>query len=111
MPRHAPLIDEEEVQLNVGPVTLGGNLALPPEAKGIVLFAHGSGSGRHSPRNRFVASHLNESALRRLGSRTKELKIIPGASHLFEEPGKLEEVAHYAAEWFGRYLTGAAAAR
>jgi len=34
----------------------------------------------------------------------KELKIVPGASHLFEEPGKLEEVARLAAEWFGRYL-------
>src|SRR5947207_14710414 len=63
MPRHAPLIDEEEVQFTVGPVTLAGNLALPADATGIVLFAHGSGSGRHSPRNRFVASHLQESGL------------------------------------------------
>ncbi|MEV7179028.1 beta-1,3-glucanase family protein [Kitasatospora sp. NPDC093679] len=38
---------------------LGGQLALPEEAKGIVLFAHGSGSSRHSPRNRFVARALN----------------------------------------------------
>jgi putative phosphoribosyl transferase len=34
----------------------------------------------------------------------KELKIIPGASHLFEEPGKLEEVAQLAAEWFEKHL-------
>ena len=34
----------------------------------------------------------------------KELKIVPGATHLFEEPGALEEVAHLAAEWFQRYL-------
>lgn len=34
----------------------------------------------------------------------KKLVIIPGATHLFEEPGKLEEVAHLAAEWFVRYL-------
>jgi len=52
-----------------------------------------------------VVIELNESALRRLGSRTKELKIVPDASHLFEEPGKLEDVAHLAAEWFGRYVT------
>jgi putative phosphoribosyl transferase len=221
MGRHAAVIHEEEVMVPFGDLTLAGNLALPHEASGIVLFAHGSGSGRHSPRNRFVASHLqesglatllfdllteeeesieqytghlrfdiglladrlvgatdwvarqpemselpvgyfgastgggaalvaaanrqervkavvsrggrpdlardslplvtaptllivggdddvvielNQSALRRLGSRTKELKIIPGASHLFEEPGKLEEVAHLAAEWFGKYL-------
>ena len=34
----------------------------------------------------------------------KELKIVPGATHLFEEPGKLEEVARLAADWFQRYL-------
>lgn len=34
----------------------------------------------------------------------KEIKIVPGASHLFEEPGTLEEVAQLAAEWFGRHL-------
>ena len=38
---------------------------------------------------------------------TKELKIIPGASHLFEEPGALEEVAHLATRWFQKFLTGA----
>src|SRR6266850_6423680 len=63
MPRPAPLIDEEEVRISAGPVTLAGNLALPPEPSGIVLFAHGSGSGRHSPRNRFVASQLQEAGL------------------------------------------------
>jgi len=222
MGRHASVIHEVEVKIPFGDLTLAGNLTLPHDAIGIVLFAHGSGSGRHSPRNRFVASHLqesglatllfdllteeeesidqytghlrfdiglladrlvvatdwvvrqpemselpvgyfgvstgggaalvaaadrqdrvkavvsrggrpdlardslplvnaptllivggdddvvielNQSALRRLGSRTKELKIVPGASHLFEEPGKLEEVAHLAAEWFGKNLT------
>lgn len=39
---------------------------------------------------------------------TKELIIIPGATHLFEEPGTLEEVARLAAAWFGRYLKPAA---
>ncbi|HXY79291.1 MAG TPA: hydrolase, partial [Candidatus Bathyarchaeia archaeon] len=34
----------------------------------------------------------------------KELVIIPGATHLFEAPGKLEEVARIAAEWFARHL-------
>ena len=38
-------------------------LALPDETKGFVLFAHGSGSGRHSPRNRFVADALNSAGL------------------------------------------------
>jgi len=41
-------------------VTLEGNLDVPPKARGVVLFAHGSGSSRHSPRNRFVATKLQE---------------------------------------------------
>ena len=39
-------------------IALSGFLAIPPKGKGIVLFAHGSGSGRFSPRNRFVAQQL-----------------------------------------------------
>jgi dienelactone hydrolase len=46
---------------------------------------------------------LNEEALGKLQC-VKELKIVPGATHLFEEPGKLEEVARLAADWFQRYL-------
>lgn len=42
---------------------LYGDLMVPPNAKGIVLFAHGSGSGRHSPRNQFVAKVLQEAGL------------------------------------------------
>src|SRR5688572_20686600 len=38
---------------------LEGNLSIPEKAKGVILFAHGSGSGRHSPRNQFVAEELN----------------------------------------------------
>lgn len=38
---------------------LPGTLAMPPGALGLVLFAHGSGSSRHSPRNRYVATQLN----------------------------------------------------
>jgi putative phosphoribosyl transferase len=212
---------EQPVQVSAGEVILSGDLSLPRGARGIVLFAHGSGSGRKSPRNRFVAGHLqeaglgtllidlltedeesldqytghlrfdiallarrlvgatdwlvadartadlavgyfgastgggaalvaaierpgqvaavvsrggrpdlagealvrvrtptllivggedeivirlNELALRELGSAVKELMIVPGASHLFEEPGTLETVARLAAEWFTRHL-------
>ena len=42
-----------------GRTWLNADIAVPPDAKGLVLFAHGSGSGRHSPRNRYVASELN----------------------------------------------------
>jgi dienelactone hydrolase len=47
-----------EVQVSSGPVTLTGNLQLPPHGQGIVLFVHGSGSSRHSPRNLYVARAL-----------------------------------------------------
>ena len=213
---------EHEVSIELGKVTLKGNLALPRAAKGIVLFAHGSGSSRHSPRNRSVAgelqSHrlatllfdlltaeeeavdqrtmllrfnirllakrlvgatrwvmrdsklsgmdigyfgastgaaaalmaavqlpdliaaivsrggrpdlagealgavqsptllivggmdapvitLNQQALARLRCPEKKLVIIPGATHLFEEPGALAEVAAIAREWFVRHFT------
>src|SRR5262249_16397082 len=49
---------EQLVRVQAGPVTLEGNLGIPEGAPGVVLFGHGSGSGRHSPRNRFVAGQL-----------------------------------------------------
>jgi putative phosphoribosyl transferase len=56
-------MEERLVNITAGPVTLEGNLNLPEGARGIVLFAHGSGSSRHSPRNRRVARLLNEGKL------------------------------------------------
>jgi len=218
---------ERLVRVPAGPVTVEGNLGVPHGARGVVLFAHGSGSSRHSSRNRYVArvlrdaglgtllidlltaeeeavdrytAHLrfdigllaerlvgatdwlarqpatadlpvgyfgastgaaaalvaaaerpavaavvsrggrpdlagdalprvraptllivggddvpviglNRQALDRLGTADKQLVIVPGASHLFEEPGALEEVARLAAEWFARHLRRPAAAR
>src|SRR5215207_4218894 len=54
---------EREVRVSAGLVTLERNLDIPEGAQGIVLFAHGSGSGRHSPRNRYVAEVLREAGL------------------------------------------------
>jgi pimeloyl-ACP methyl ester carboxylesterase len=51
---------EQQVTLFVGGVELEGTLTVPDSASGLVLFAHGSGSSRHSPRNRHVATVLNE---------------------------------------------------
>ena len=48
------------VRLYLENAELSGDLNIPPEAKGLVVFAHGSGSSRFSPRNRFVANMLNE---------------------------------------------------
>jgi putative phosphoribosyl transferase len=211
------VLHTDEVYIGLAKATLEGDLGLPPHPCGIVLFAHGSGSSRHSPRNRFVAEtlrasgiatllmdlltaseeeidqrtgqlrsnirllakrlagatawtgrqpelrelrvgyfgastgaaaalvaaaqlpdtiaavvsrggrpdlagaalgsvltptllivggedgpviNLNEQALGELRCSEKKLVIIPGATHLFEEPGTLEEVARLAAEWF-----------
>jgi dienelactone hydrolase len=51
------------VRIDVGAIFLEGNLIIPANARGIVLFAHGSGSGRHSPRNRYVAEFLQQAGL------------------------------------------------
>lgn len=216
---------ERDITIEAGKVALEGTLALPTGTSGLVLFAHGSGSSRHSPRNRYVAQVLegegigtllfdlltrqeesvdqytaelrfdigllaerliaatrwvlkqpnmrdlklgyfgastgaaaalvaaaklpndiaavvsrggrpdlaegsldavraptllivggddepvigmNQQALARLHCSHKTLVIVPGATHLFEEPGKLEEVAQCAAKWFARYLVSPA---
>jgi putative phosphoribosyl transferase len=52
-----------EVQIRAGQAALSGNLHIPDEAAALVLFAHGSGSSRHSPRNQFVARTLNNAGL------------------------------------------------
>jgi len=207
----------KDVHIRSGDVQLEGELSIPAGAQGVAIFAHGSGSSRHSPRNQFVArtiraagvgtllfdlltkdeeavdsytAHLrfdigllatrlidatywikgeldlrvgyfgsstgggaalvaaaqlgdmvgavvsrggrpdlagdalprvesptllivggldypviemNEAALAHLRCE-KELKIVPGATHLFEEPGTLEQVANLAAEWFQQHL-------
>src|SRR3990172_3170482 len=220
-PRSAKL-DERVAQIPAGSETLEGNLSIPDRARAVILFAHGSGSRRHSPRNRFVARVLNDAGLATLvtdlltadeeevdevtrhlrfditllaqrlvaitdwlavqpeaqemrigyfGASTgaaaalvaaaerpavvgaivsrggrpdlagpalprvraptllivggndlpvlelnrqalrelrveAELSIVPGATHLFEEPGALEEVARLSAQWFTRHLGG-----
>ncbi|GAA2100079.1 phosphoribosyltransferase family protein [Microlunatus panaciterrae] len=216
-----PSDSDTDVQIDAGGVTLAGHLHLPERASAVVLFAHGSGSSRHSPRNRFVASVLFEAgigtllldlltpeeeldranvfdipllaarllaATRWLSTRddtagcrigyfgastgagaalvaaaqagdqiaavvsrggrpdlagphlgavtaptllivggedllvldlnrqakarlrcTNRLSVVPGATHLFEEPGTLAEAALLARDWFARYLLPAAA--
>ncbi|MDP1948904.1 MAG: alpha/beta hydrolase [Nitrospirota bacterium] len=53
-------MNEETVRITRGPLSLEGVLGLPTKAIGIVVFAHGSGSGRFSPRNNFVARYLQQ---------------------------------------------------
>jgi putative phosphoribosyl transferase len=54
---------ERLVQISAGQTTLEGNLVIPKSSRGIVLFAHGSGSGRHSPRNKYVAGVLQDAGI------------------------------------------------
>jgi putative phosphoribosyl transferase len=53
-----PVNDEQEVRIGAGNVMLEGTLSIPNNAQGVVLFVHGSGSSRYSPRNRYVAGEL-----------------------------------------------------
>ncbi|MEM2139805.1 dienelactone hydrolase family protein [Nitrososphaera sp.] len=56
-------MQERPVRISSGKVTLDGDLAMPGRPRGIVVFAHGSGSSRHSPRNRHVARVLQDAGL------------------------------------------------
>ena len=67
-------VTERDVEVAAGSVLLQGTLAVPEHAAGIALFAHGSGSGRHSPRNRFVAEELNRGGL---GTLLIDLLTVP----------------------------------
>ena len=129
----------DTTDVRISPIGLDGILGLPPAARGLVLFAHGSGSGRLSPRNNYVAAalrgaggrpdmaapvlgevraptllivvgddvgvlELNEQAYALLRCE-KRLEIVPGATHLFEEPGALDQVIELARQWLTRHLT------
>ena len=58
-----PLAREQDVEVPAGTSRLAGHLSVPAHCSGLVVFAHGSGSSRHSPRNRFVAGVLNAAGL------------------------------------------------
>ncbi len=55
--------ESSEIHIPVDGITLNGDLEIPDQARGLVIFAHGSGSSRFSPRNRFVAQVLNRAGL------------------------------------------------
>jgi putative phosphoribosyl transferase len=142
----------QSLEIPAAGVTLSADVDVPDAAAGLVLFAHGSGSGRHSPRNRYVAHELQNAGLAtaladlltpeeeqadigggqfrfdtgKLSVRVIALRdatvlelnrkaadlvpgearldVVPGATHLFEEAGALEQVASLARDWFLRHL-------
>jgi putative phosphoribosyl transferase len=63
MNKHNSKNEEWLVQVSAGQIILEGSLSIPEGSKGIVLFAHGSGSSRHSPRNKYVAEVLQDAGI------------------------------------------------
>lgn len=97
---------EEQVQVAAGDVTLEGDLVVPEGARGVVLFAHGSGSSRRSPRNRAVARRLHDAGLATLLfdllTTAEEQEDLITAHLRFDIPMLAERVAG-AAEWLSRH--------
>jgi putative phosphoribosyl transferase len=118
----APVAREEEVQVMAGPVRLGGHLSVPENASAVVIFAHGSGSSRHSPRNQYVAEVLNGARLATLLFDLLTVEEERDRSNVFDISllgrrlvdvtrwlGSEAEVAHLPVGYFGA-STGAGAA-
>ena len=96
------LTENHEVQILSTGVRLEGNLSIPDGAKGILLFVHGSGSSRHSPRNQYVAQTLQEGGLATLLFdllTPEEEKIDQRTRHLRFDIGLLARRTAGALEW------------
>jgi putative phosphoribosyl transferase len=92
---------ERPVEIQMEDATLHGDFAVPAGALGVVLFAHGSGSGRRSPRNRFVAR-----GLQRMGLATLLVDLLT------EEEARIDDATHHLrfdVAWLAGRLTGAMA--
>src|SRR5216117_3997042 len=91
-----------EVQIQAGTEVVSGNLTIPDNATALVLFAHGSGSSRHSPRNQFVARTLNDARLATLLfdllTPEEEAVDLNTREHRFNI-GLLAERLMYATKW------------
>ncbi|MFC9699936.1 alpha/beta family hydrolase [Streptomyces sp. NPDC056943] len=83
---HDPVVRDTDVRIPATGATLGGRLAVPDGATGIVLFAHGSGSSRHSPRNRAVAAALNRAGLGTLLFDLLTEAEATDRAHVFDTP-------------------------
>lgn len=94
----------EAISLDLESITLEGDLHLPPQAAGLVIFAHGSGSSRFSPRNRAVAKVLEEAGfgtlLLDLLTRAEEVRDDVTAEYRFDIP-RLGQRVVGAVDWLG----------
>lgn len=96
---------ERTVQVAAGAVQLEGSLAVPEGPQGVVLFAHGSGSSRHSSRNRYVAGVLQDAGLATLLVdllTSSEEEVDLRTRHLRFDIGMLADRLVGATEWLGR---------
>jgi dienelactone hydrolase len=93
---------ERSVAIRAVEATLAGDLIVPAGAKGIVLFAHGSGSSRHSPRNAWVASRLHAAGLATLLfdllTPAEEARDSHTREHRFDSPLLARRLLH-ATDW------------
>ncbi|MEW5626693.1 phosphoribosyltransferase family protein [Streptomyces hydrogenans] len=94
----AAVVRHTAVRIPAGGPVLPGDLAVPDGAAGLVLFAHGSGSGRHSPRNRAVAAALNGAGLATLLFDLLTEAEATDRSRVFDTPLLAERLGH-AAVW------------
>ena len=98
-------LSERPVRIAVPSGQIDGSLTLPEATQGVVLFAHGSGSSRYSPRNRFVARSLNDLGLATLLidllTPSEERADIVSAGHRFNVDLLAERLAH-ATDWLAR---------
>ncbi|MCC2670980.1 MAG: DeoR family transcriptional regulator [Armatimonadetes bacterium] len=98
-------MNDKLVQVPTGAVQLEGNLTVPPAATGVVVFAHGSGSSRHSRRNRAVAETLQQAGLGTLliDLLTHEEEVAEAYTrHLRFDIGLLAERLVAAVDWLAR---------
>jgi putative phosphoribosyl transferase len=101
----SPAPDGILVRFSAAGVALEGNLAVPPGAAGVVVFAHGSGSSRHSPRNRAVAGELREGGLATLLIdllTSEEENVEEETAHLRFDIDLLAERLVDATDWLGK---------
>jgi putative phosphoribosyl transferase len=101
---HPAAAFERSVAIGTGGIELQGDLAIPPGVHGVVVFAHGSGSSRHSSRNRFVAEVLRHGALGTLLLdllTSREEQIDVHTRHLRFDIGLLADRLIGAMDWLG----------
>jgi putative phosphoribosyl transferase len=105
----APGIDHRPLRIPAGWVTIDADLNLPTDTRGIVLFAHGSGSSRFSPRNRFVARKLGEAGLATVLAdllTSEEEEIDERTRHLRFDIELLAQRLVAATDWLGQQASG-----